>query len=198
MYLWHLIGSTKNKSLRIYTRLKLVKYNSVLCSSTCGCSSPLHPSHPQTNKQSQPHWLVTSAQQAETETGQSQMSISCSTRPQDDAGQKQKSAKQGRLPSQTRATLSPVRSVEGSGMRTPFVTSGPGYVRPVQASPNSGTSRSSRLQAVSGQSVRHGLSWCLPSCLRPSWVFVIIHSFVYIWTWTIYSGAAGDVTGFKK
>ncbi|XP_045915085.1 insulin receptor substrate 2-B-like isoform X1 [Micropterus dolomieu] len=137
-------------------------------SSTCGCSSPLHPSHPQTNEQSQPHWLVTSAQQAETEAGQSQMSISCSTRPQDDAGQKQKSAKQGRLPSQTRATLSPVRSVEGSGMRTPFVTSGPGYVRPVQASPNSGISRSSRLQAVSGQSVRHGLSWCLPSCLRPS------------------------------
>ncbi|XP_044044520.1 insulin receptor substrate 2-like isoform X2 [Siniperca chuatsi] len=131
-------------------------------SSTCDSYSPLHPSHHQTNELSQPHWLVSSAQQSETEAGQSQTSISCSTRPQDE----QKSAKQSRLVAQTRATSSPVRSVDGSGMMTPFVTSGPGYTRAVQASPNSGTGQSSRLHAVSDQSVRYRLSWCLPSCLQ--------------------------------
>lgn len=129
--------------------------------------SPLHPSHHQTSEHSRPHWPVTSVQQSETEAGQSQTRISCSTRPQDDAGREQKSAQQRRLPAHTRATSSPVRAVDGSGTMTPFLISGPGYTRPVQASPNSGTGRSSRLQTVSDQSVRrYRLSSCLPSCLQ--------------------------------
>ncbi|XP_029305718.1 insulin receptor substrate 1-like [Cottoperca gobio] len=129
-------------------------------SSTSESCSPLHPSHHQTNEHSQPHWLVTSVQQSETEAGQSQMS--CSTRAQDDARGAQTTGKQSRLPAQTGATSSPVRSVDWSGMMTPFVASGPGYTRTVQANPNS-----SRLKAASVQSVRrHRLSLCLPSCLQ--------------------------------
>ncbi|XP_074483236.1 uncharacterized protein LOC141762950 [Sebastes fasciatus] len=133
-------------------------------SSTSDSSSPLHPSHHhQTNERSQPHWLVTSVQQSETEAGQSQMSISSSTEPQDDA--RQEPAKQRRLPAQTRASSSPVRTVDGSGVMTPFVAGGPGYSRPVQASPISGTGRSGR--AASEQSVRrYRLSLCLPACLQ--------------------------------
>lgn len=129
--------------------------------------SPLHPSHHQTSEHSRPRRLVTSVQRSETEAGQSQVSISCATRPQDDAGREQKSARQRRLPAHARATSSPVRGADGSGVTTPFLTSGPGYTRAVQASPNSGTGRSSRLQAVSDQSVRrYRLSLCLPSCLQ--------------------------------
>ncbi|XP_054479525.1 insulin receptor substrate 2-A-like isoform X1 [Anoplopoma fimbria] len=130
-------------------------------SSTSESSSP---SHLQTNELSQPHWLVTSDQQSETEADQSQMRISCSGRPQDDASQEQTSAKQRRV-EQTRASSSPVRSVYWSGMMTPFVTSGPDHTRPVQASPNSGKDWSSR--AASDKSVRrYRLSLCLPSCLQ--------------------------------
>ncbi|KAF1371853.1 hypothetical protein PFLUV_G00273670 [Perca fluviatilis] len=136
-------------------------------SSTSDRRSPLHPSHHQTNEHSGPRWLVTSVQQSETEAGQSQMSIGCSTQPQDDARQEQASAKQRLLPAQTRATSSPVRSVDGSGMLTPFAASGPGHSRSIQASPNSGTGRSSRLQAASRQFVRrYRLSFCLPCCLQ--------------------------------
>lgn len=148
--------------------LKPVKYNFLsFCSSTSDSDSPLHLSHHHTNERSPPHWLVTSVPQSDTEVGQSQTSISCPAEPQDDAGQEQTSAQQRRLPAETRATLSPVRSVDGSAMMTPFVTSGPGYTRPVQASPNSGSGLSSRLQTVSDQSVRrYRLSLCLPSCFQ--------------------------------
>lgn len=133
------------------------------CSSTSDCNSSLCPSHHQTNELRQPHWLLTSVQQSETEAGQSQTSISCSAGPQDDAGQEEKAAKQG----QTRTDLSPARSLDGSSMMTPLVTSGPGYTSPDQASPNSATGRSSRLQAASEQPVRrYRLSLCLPSCLQ--------------------------------
>ncbi|XP_070711877.1 insulin receptor substrate 1-like [Pempheris klunzingeri] len=136
-----------------------------LSSSTSDSGSPLHPSHH--HERNQPHWLVTSVQQLETEAGRSQMSFSCSARPQDDAGQEQTSAQQRGLLQQTGATSSVVRGTGGSGMMAPFVTSGPGYTRPVQASPNTGTGRLSRLQAVSDQSVRrYRLSLCLPSCLQ--------------------------------
>ncbi|XP_054454071.1 uncharacterized protein LOC129090444 [Anoplopoma fimbria] len=133
-------------------------------SSTSESYSPLPPSHLQTHELSQPHWLVTSVQQSETEADQSQMRISCSGRPQDDASQEQTSAKHRRV-EQTRASSSPVRSVYWSSMMTPFVTSGPDHTRPVQASPNSGKGRSSR--AASDKSVRrYRLSLCLPSCLQ--------------------------------
>lgn len=149
--------------------LKLVKYYcSVLFSSASDNYSPLHPSHRQTNEHSQPRWLVTSVQQSETQAGQSQTSISCSTRPLDDARQEQKSAQHRRCPAQTGATSSPVESVDGSDLMPPFVTSGPGYTRPVQVSPNPGTGQCSRLQAVADQSAvrRYRLSSCLPSCLQ--------------------------------
>ncbi|XP_031147453.1 insulin receptor substrate 1-like isoform X2 [Sander lucioperca] len=139
-------------------------FNSSTSDSSC---SPLHSSHHQTNEHSGPRWLVTSVQQSETEAGQSQMSIGCSTQPQDDARQEQTSANRRRLPAQTRATSSPVRSVDGSGMLTPFAASGPGYTGSIQASPNSGTGQSSRLQAPSRQFVRrYRLSLCLPRCLQ--------------------------------
>nr|XP_046238108.1 insulin receptor substrate 2-A-like [Scatophagus argus] len=129
--------------------------------------SPLHPSQHQAIEHSRPHCVLTSVQQAETEAGQSERANRNSTRPQEDAGQEQKSAQQGRLPPQTRTTWSPVRSVDGPGMMKPFVTSEPGVTRPVQASPTSGTGRSSRLQGVWDQSVRRSqLSLCLPSCLK--------------------------------
>ncbi|XP_034720571.1 insulin receptor substrate 2-A-like isoform X2 [Etheostoma cragini] len=135
-------------------------------SSTSDSCSPLHPSHHQTNEHSGPHWLVTSVQQSETEAGQSQKSISCSTQPQDGARQERTSAKQRRLPAPTWATSSPVRSVGGSGVLTPFAASGSGYTRSIQANPNSGAGRSSQLQAASRQIVRYRLSLCLPCCLQ--------------------------------
>ncbi|XP_042260567.1 insulin receptor substrate 1-like isoform X1 [Thunnus maccoyii] len=137
-------------------------------SSASDSYSPLHPSHHQTNEHSQSHWLVTSVQQSQTEASQSQRSISCSARPQDDARQEQKLSQYRRLPSQSRVTSSPVGSVEGSGLMTPFFTDGQSYSRPVQASPNSGSSRSRRMQAAPEQSSvrRYRLSLCLPSCLQ--------------------------------
>ncbi|XP_051284370.1 insulin receptor substrate 2-A-like [Dicentrarchus labrax] len=126
-------------------------------SSTSDSYSPLHPSYHVTNEHSRPHWLVTSVQLSETDADQSQTSISCSTRLDDDGGQEQR-----RLPAQTRTTSSPVRSCDGSDMVTPFVRSWPGCTRPVQASPNSDTGRSRRLQSVR----RYRLSLCLPSCLQ--------------------------------
>ncbi|KAI3365981.1 hypothetical protein L3Q82_009812, partial [Scortum barcoo] len=108
-------------------------------SSTSDGNFPLHPSHHQS--------------------GGEQVSTSCSAQPQDDPGHLQR-----RLPAHTRATSSPVRHNDGSGM-TPL--SGPGYTRPVRACTNSGTGRSGRLQAVLDQSLRRSrLSLCLPSCLR--------------------------------
>ncbi|KAM7365509.1 hypothetical protein PAMP_016429 [Pampus punctatissimus] len=129
--------------------------------------SPQHPSHHQTNERSQSHWLVTSVQRSETEADQSQRSISCSTRPQDDARREQKSAQHTGLPSQSRAASSPVEGVDGSGLMTPFITGGQSYSRPVQAGPNSGSGRSRRLQAVPDRPVRrYRLSSCLPFCLQ--------------------------------
>ncbi|XP_071320651.1 insulin receptor substrate 2-B-like isoform X2 [Trachinotus anak] len=137
-------------------------------SSTSDSYSPVHPSHCQTSEHSQHHWLVTSVQQSETEAGQSQTSISCSFRPLDDAGQEQKSVQDRRHLAQAGSTSSPVESVDGSDPMPPFVMSGPGYARPVQASPNSGTGRSTRLQAIPDQSAarRYRLSSCLPFCLQ--------------------------------
>ncbi|XP_031708214.1 insulin receptor substrate 1-like isoform X2 [Anarrhichthys ocellatus] len=127
--------------------------------STSDSYSPLHPSHHRTNEDSRPHWLVTSVQQSETEAGQSRMS--CLWRPQEAARQEQISAKRRRV-AQTWASLSPVRSVDRSGVTTP---SGPDQTRPVQARPNSGAGRSSR--AASERCVRrYRLSLCLPSCLQ--------------------------------
>ncbi|KAA8579765.1 hypothetical protein FQN60_006858 [Etheostoma spectabile] len=135
-------------------------------SSTSESCSPLHPSHHQTNEHSRPRWLVTSVKQSEAEAGQSQMSISFSTQPQDDARQARTSAKQRRLLAPTWATSSPVRSVDGSSVLTPFAASGSGCTRSIQANPNSGTGRSSQLQAASRQIVRYRLSLCLPCCLQ--------------------------------
>ncbi|XP_073318229.1 uncharacterized protein [Pagrus major] len=130
-------------------------------SSTSDSYSPQHPSHHQTNERSQSHC------QPETEAGQSQVSISCSTQPQDDAGQEQNSAEQRRLPAPTRTTFSPVSSVDVLIGTAPFVPCGPGYTRPVRASPSSGSGQPGRLQAVSDHSVRrHRLSLCLPCCLQ--------------------------------
>ncbi|XP_042338476.1 uncharacterized protein LOC121939529, partial [Plectropomus leopardus] len=136
--------------------------------STSDSDSPLHPQHGQTSEHSHPHWLL-KVQQRQTDAVQSQRSISCSTRPQDDERQQSvmTSADQTRLSAQTGATSSPVRSGDGSGVMAPFVTSAPSYNRPVQASSYSGTGRSSRLQAASDRSVRRNrLFLCLPSCLQ--------------------------------
>ncbi|XP_018546093.1 insulin receptor substrate 2-B isoform X2 [Lates calcarifer] len=127
-------------------------------SSTSDSCSPVHPSLNQTNE------LLTSVPQSGTETSQSQTSISCSARPQDDV----RSAQHKRHPAQTRTTSSPVGRADGSDLMPVFVMSGPGRTRPVQASPNSGTGRSSRLQVVPEESAvrRYRLSSCLPSCLK--------------------------------
>ncbi|XP_068446862.1 insulin receptor substrate 2-B-like [Clinocottus analis] len=131
-------------------------------SSTSDSYSPLHPSRHQTNEHSQPHWLVTSLQKSEA--GQSQMSISCSSRPQDDARQEPTSATQ-RRGAQTRASSSPARSGDRSGTMTPVTKSGPDHTRPVQAGPHSGKGRARR--APSDKPVRrYRLSSCLPSCLQ--------------------------------
>ncbi|XP_056286949.1 insulin receptor substrate 2-A-like isoform X2 [Pseudoliparis swirei] len=127
-------------------------------SSTSDGYSPLHPSHLQTNEPSQPLWLVTSVQQSETDAGQSQMSIGCSSRPREEARRDPMSAEQ-RPGARAGFSPSPVRSVGRTGM------SGPDYARPVQAGPNSGNGRSRR--AASDKPVRrHRLSLCLPSCLQ--------------------------------
>lgn len=115
------------------------------CSSSSDCCSP------QTVEHSRPRWLLTAVQQSETV--QSETSISCLAGPQDDAGQEVKEAQRRRLPALT---------------WTPFVTSGPGCARPGGTSPNSGTGRCSQLHAKSEPSVRRSqLTLCLPSCLRP-------------------------------
>ncbi|CAK6977490.1 insulin receptor substrate 1-like isoform X1 [Scomber scombrus] len=137
-------------------------------SSTSDSCSPVHPSHHQTSEHSQSHWLVTSVQQSETEGGQSQRSISCSTQPQDDARQEQKLSQHRNLPSQTRASSSTVGSVDGSGLMIPLFTGGQSCSRPVQASPHSGSGRSKQLQDVPDQCAvrRYRLLSCLPSCLQ--------------------------------
>ncbi|XP_030265148.1 uncharacterized protein LOC115576732 isoform X2 [Sparus aurata] len=130
-------------------------------SSTSDSYSPQHLSHHEADECSQPHC------QSQTETDQSQMTISCSAQPQDDAVQQQNSSEQRRLPAPSSTTLSPVSSVDVLMGTAPFVPCGPGYTRPVQASPDSGSGRPGRLQAVSTRSVRrHRLSLCLPCCLQ--------------------------------
>ncbi|XP_053273349.1 insulin receptor substrate 1 [Pleuronectes platessa] len=115
-------------------------------SSTSDDYSPLRPSRPQTNELSQ-----------KTDAGQSQMSISFSTRPADE----QKTAAQRRRhPAQTSSSssFSPLRSVDGPhSMKSP-----------VQASPNSDLGRSSPFPAAPDQSAfrRYRLSSCLMSCLQ--------------------------------
>ncbi|XP_035006728.2 insulin receptor substrate 2-B [Hippoglossus stenolepis] len=115
-------------------------------SSTSDDYSPLRPSRPQTNELSQ-----------KTEAGQSQTSISFSTRPADE---QTSAAQHRRHPAQTRApsSSSPLRSVD----RPDTMKS------PVQASPNSDTGRSSRFQAAPDRSAfrRYRLSSCLMSCLQ--------------------------------
>ncbi|GLD63361.1 insulin receptor substrate 2-B-like isoform X1 [Lates japonicus] len=58
--------------------------------------------------------------------------------------------------------------LDGSDLMPLFVMSGPGRTRPYQASPHSGTGRSSRLRVVPEESAvrRYRLSSCLPSCLK--------------------------------
>lgn len=126
------------------------------CSSSSGCCSP------QTNEHSRPHWLLTAVQQSETV--QSETSISCLAGPQDDAGPEEKEAQRRRLLALTRTAV----NVGGSVRMTPVVTRGPGCARPDQTSPDSGTGRCSPLHARSEPSVRRSqLTLCLPSCLRP-------------------------------
>ncbi|KAK2856947.1 hypothetical protein Q5P01_005682 [Channa striata] len=73
-----------------------------LQSSFNSCASDsCSPTHRQTSEYSLPHWLVTSVQPSETQADQSQMSISCSTEPQDDARQEQKPAELKQQPAQT-------------------------------------------------------------------------------------------------
>lgn len=148
------VGLSKIISLYIYksSEYKENIHLCVLSSSTSDSSSPQHPSHHMTNERSQPHC---------------QSSISCSAQPQDDAGQQQNSSEQRRLPAPSSTTLSPVSSVDVLMGTAPFVPCGPGYTRPVRASPDSGSGRPGRLQAVSARSVRrHRLSLCLPCCLQ--------------------------------
>ncbi|XP_059184007.1 insulin receptor substrate 1-like [Centropristis striata] len=124
--------------------------------------SPLHPSHHQTVELSPPRWTPTSVKQSETDAGQSQTSLGCSTRQQDDERLVQR-----RLRACTRATSYPLRGLDGSGMIAPFDTRGPGCTRPVLASPDSGSYPFTQLQATSERSVRrYRLSLCLPSCLQ--------------------------------
>lgn len=157
------VGLSKIISLYIYksSEYKENIHLCVLSSSTSDSYSPQHPSHHETNERSQPHC------QSQTETDQSQMTISCSAQPQDDAVQQQNSSEQRRLPAPSSTTLSPVSSVDVLMGTAPFVPCGPGYTRPVRVSPDSGSGRPGRLQAVSARSVRrHRLSLCLPCCLQ--------------------------------
>ncbi|KAK5847758.1 hypothetical protein PBY51_016862 [Eleginops maclovinus] len=119
-------------------------------SSTSESSSPLH--H-QTERRD--IWLLaTSMQQSETQTVQSQMSIS---QAQDD--ERGERSQQIRLPAHTSTTPPPASSDDGSGGMTPYDS---GVTRLVRASPNSG-----RLKAATERSVRrYRLSLCLPSCLQ--------------------------------
>ncbi|XP_069020277.1 insulin receptor substrate 2-like [Embiotoca jacksoni] len=123
-------------------------------------NSPLHPSRHRTDEHSPQRWLVTSVQRSGTEADQSQMSIGCSARAQDDARQQEQ-------PAQTRASSGPGRSVDGCGLMT---TSRPDCTRPQRRaeSLNSHPGRFSRLIVVPHQFAvrRTWLSSCLPSCLR--------------------------------
>ncbi|XP_062237019.1 insulin receptor substrate 1-like [Platichthys flesus] len=115
-------------------------------SSTSDDYSPMRPSRPQTNELTQ-----------KTDAGQSQMSISFSTRP---AGEQQRAPQRRRHPAQTGATSSSslLRSVDRPhSMKSP-----------VQASPNSDLGQSSPFQAAPDQSAfrRYRLSSCLMSCLQ--------------------------------
>lgn len=123
-------------------------YSLFLCSSTSDECSPLHQSQHQTNE----HPL-----------------------PQDDARQEQTFTQSGGPATHAKDAYSLRGNADGSGTTIPFATSGPCYSRPVQASPNSDTRRSNRLQIVPDQPAvrRYRLSSCLPSCLQPedwSWI----------------------------
>ncbi|XP_026157421.1 insulin receptor substrate 2-B-like [Mastacembelus armatus] len=125
--------------------------------------SPLHPSHHQPSE----HSLTTSVLQSETENGLSQMSVSCSTRLQDDTRQQQKSVWHRRHQAQGSATTPPLDSTDVSDLMAPFDRLGLGSTRQGQASPNSDADCSSRPQAAPDKSVRRCLlSSCLPSCLQ--------------------------------
>lgn len=131
-------------------------------SSTSDLCSPVHLSHQETTEHSQPRCCsAASEQQSEMEADQSQMTGS-SSQPVDDAEQEQKSVQHRQYPT------SPLGTIGGSDLMPPFVTSGPSYTRPVHASPNSGTGRSTQLQATPNQSAarRYRLSSFLPSCLQ--------------------------------
>ncbi|XP_041834885.1 uncharacterized protein LOC121635669 [Melanotaenia boesemani] len=122
-------------------------------SSTTGDSYlPLYLSHYQT-EDSQPHWLVSSAQQSETEVDQLDTSTSCSASPKDDAKEEQKSE---------------ATSPDGSVLITPFVLSEAGSIRPPLSHPNIDTGQSSPVQCVLDQSAdrKYWLSACLFACLQ--------------------------------
>ncbi|XP_030610178.1 insulin receptor substrate 2-B-like [Archocentrus centrarchus] len=123
-------------------------------SSSSDSYSPLHPSH-QTNECSQPHWLMTSAQQSEMDADQSQMLICCSIGPHDDVKQEE-------------GVTSPLGSIDGSDLMIPFVTFGSGCTRPIQASSNMDADQSSQFKAVPDRSSlrRCWMSLFLPVCLQ--------------------------------
>lgn len=123
-------------------------------SATSGCSSPPSPSRHQT-----------SDQPSQTDTGQSEASISCTGRQHNN---------QRRVLEKIRTQLFTVRrNLDGSGMKPPPITSGPDWT-----STTSSLGQSSQLQAaLEGPIRRTRLSLFLPVCLRAkdrSWVFVLL------------------------
>lgn len=93
---------------------------------------------------------------------QSQMSISCSTEPQVDAKQ------EGSKSSAQTGVTSPLGSIDGSDLKSPFVPFGSGCSGPIQASFHLDTDQSSQFQAVPDRSSirRCWLSLLLPACLQ--------------------------------
>lgn len=112
-------------------------------SATSGCSSPPSPSLHQTSNQP-----------SQTDTGQSEASVSCTVRQRNN---------QRRVLEKIRTQLFTVRrNLDGSGMKPPPVTSGPDWT-----STTSGSGRSGKLQAAPEGPVRRTrLSLFLPVCLR--------------------------------
>ncbi|KAM9766396.1 uncharacterized protein ACNS7B_014100 [Menidia menidia] len=128
-------------------------------SSTCDGYSPLHPSRRHT-EDSRPHWLT--VQPSETGADQSDVSTSCSSLPQGDEQQEQKSEQHNQQSPQT------APNGDMPTLTIPFVLSGSGCTRLPQSSPNFDTSQSSRPQTTSDRSAdrRYWLSACLLSCLH--------------------------------
>ncbi|XP_041637436.1 insulin receptor substrate 2-A-like isoform X2 [Cheilinus undulatus] len=145
-------------------------YNSLqtsFSSSISDSGSPIRLSNHHPSEHSPPKWPFISIQSIETKAGQSQGSICISTRPQDEAGQEEKSAEPEQPPSRTRVTSSPVRSENRCNLIISFPKNDPGCTSPVQVNPNEGVGQPGQLQAASDKSVRRSrLSLCLLSCFK--------------------------------